>query len=130
MLKTLGAFSGVSVNDLSKAKEFYTNVLGLTLDSEEMGLRFRIPGGGQLFIYDKADHKPADFTILNFIVENIDTSIDQLKSSGVIMEVYDNLPGPQDEKGVLRGIAAKQGPDIAWFKDPAGNVLSLLQEPN
>ena len=127
MLKTLSAFSGFSVNDLSKAKEFYTQTLGLKLQNEDMGLQLELPGGGQAFIYQKDDHQPATFTILNFVVESIDAAVDELVSQGVNFERYDNMPAPQDGKGVLRGLSAKQGPDIAWFKDPAGNILSVLQ---
>jgi predicted enzyme related to lactoylglutathione lyase len=128
MFKALAAFSGFSVDDLAKAKHFYTQTLGLTLDDEEMGLQLQLPNGGQLFIYQKDNHQAATFTVLNFVVDDIDKAIDELEKLGVSFERYDNMPGPQDEKGVLRGIAAHQGPDIAWFKDPAGNILSVLQE--
>jgi len=128
MIDILGSFSGLTVLDLTEAKNFYVDKLGLTLDSEEMGLRLLLPGGGRLFIYDKTDHEAANYTVLNFVVKNIDESIEKLASSGIKMEHYDNLPAPQDEKEVLRGIAANQGPDIAWFLDPSGNVLSLIQE--
>ena len=128
MLTTLATFSGFSVDDLNKAKEFYTKILGLELDNDTMGLRFRLPGGGQVFVYNKDDHQPAAFTILNFVVADIDEAVDELVGQGVSFERYDNMPAPQDGKGVLRGLAANQGPDIAWFKDPAGNILSLLQE--
>lgn len=128
MLKAQAAFSGFSVDDLSKAKQFYIQVLGLALDNEKMGLQLQLPGGGALFVYQKNDHQPATFTILNFVVDNIDQAVAELEGLGVSFERYDNMPSPQDEKGVLRGLAANQGPDIAWFKDPAGNILSLLQE--
>jgi predicted enzyme related to lactoylglutathione lyase len=127
MLKAEAAFSGVSVNDLGAAKEFYTSVLGLTLENETMGLNFKLPGGGTLFVYPKQDHQPATFTVLNFVVTNIDEAVDELVKQGVKFERYDNLPGGQDEKGVARGLSAKQGPDIAWFTDPAGNILAVLQ---
>lgn len=128
MFTTQAAFSGVSVDDLDKAKAFYSDVLGLKLDDDTMGLHFQLPGGGQLFVYQKDDHQPAAFTFLNFVVENIDAAIDELTGSGVKFERYDNMPEPQDEKGVLRGLSAKMGPDIAWFKDPAGNILSVIQD--
>jgi len=128
MLKAQTVFSGLSVDDLTKAKEFYTQILGLTLDKETMGLQFQLPHGGSLFIYDKPDHLPATFTVLNFIVVSIDDAVDELVMHGVTFEKYDNMPSQQDAKGILRGIAANQGPDIAWFKDPAGNILSVLQE--
>jgi predicted enzyme related to lactoylglutathione lyase len=128
MLTTLAVFNGFSVNDLAKAKEFYVETLGIKLDNDKMGLQLQLPSGGQTFIYEKSDHKPAVFTILNFVVGNIDAAIDELKGLGISMERYDNLPAEQDEKGVLRGLAANQGPDIAWFTDPAGNILSLIQD--
>jgi catechol 2,3-dioxygenase-like lactoylglutathione lyase family enzyme len=128
MFQARAAFSGISVNDLGKAKQFYVETLGLTLDDETMGLNLRLPGGGTLFIYDKADHVPATFTVLNFVVDDIDAAVDELTSQGVTFERYDGMPAPPDEKGILRGLAAGQGPDIAWFKDPAGNVLSVLQD--
>lgn len=128
MFKAQAAFSGFSVDDLEKAKQFYTEVLGLTLSDETMGLQLQLPGGGALFIYSKDGHQPATFTVLNFVVENIDEAVDELVGRGVSFEHYDNMPAPQDEKGVARGLAAHQGPDIAWFKDPAGNILSVLQD--
>ena len=127
MLKSVAAFSGLSVNDLEAAKKFYTETLGLELDSETMGLQFKLPGGGQLFIYPKDDHQPAAFTVLNFVVESIDEAVGQLTGQGVNFERYDNMPGQQDEKGIMRGKSANQGPDIAWFKDPAGNILAVLE---
>jgi catechol 2,3-dioxygenase-like lactoylglutathione lyase family enzyme len=128
MFKAQAAFAGISVNDLAAAKEFYAKALGLELADEKMGLDFELPGGGGLFIYDKPDHQPATFTCLNFVVGNIDEAVDALVSAGVKFEHYDNMPAKQDEKGVLRGLAANQGPDIAWFKDPAGNILAVLQD--
>lgn len=126
MVKFQAAFSGLSVDDLNKAKEFYTQTLGLMLNNETMGLQFQLPGGGTLFIYPKADHQPATYTVLNFVVENIDEAVDELTRSGVQFERYDNLPDTQDQKGIARGRSANQGPDIAWFKDPAGNILAVL----
>jgi len=128
MLKAQAAFSGISVDDISKAKEFYTQVLGLTLSDETMGLQLGLPGGGTLFIYEKDGHQPATFTVLNFVVENIDEAVGELVKNGVAFEHYDNMPNQQDEKGIARGLGANQGPDIAWFKDPAGNILSVLQD--
>ena len=127
MAKFQAAFSGLSVDDLKKAKEFYTQTLGLTLNDETMGLQFQLPGGGTLFIYPKSDHQPATYTVLNFVVENIDEAVDELTRSGVQFERYDNMPGMQDQKGIARGRSANRGPDIAWFKDPAGNILAVLQ---
>ncbi len=128
MFKAAAAFAGLSVNDLAEAKEFYTKTLGLKLADDKMGLNFELPGGGGLFIYDKPDHQPATYTALNFVVANIDEAVDNLTAAGVRIESYDNLPAKPDAKGILRGLAAGQGPDIAWFKDPAGNILSVLQD--
>lgn len=128
MLTALSAFSGLSVDDIKKAKEFYVDTLALKLNDDSMGLRLELPGGGQLFIYQKDNHVPATFTILNFVVENIDATVDHLVDHGINFERYDNMPASQDERGILRGKVAQQGPDIAWFKDPAGNILAVLEE--
>ena len=125
MIKDSKAFSGFSVNNLAAAKEFYGNTLGLEVEEGPMGLTLKIAGGINIFVYPKENHDPANYTILNFPVENIDQSVDELKAKGVNFESYDNMT---DEKGIARGIAANRGPDIAWFKDPAGNILSVLQE--
>lgn len=128
MLKANAVFSGFSVKDLGEAKKFYTEKLGLESGDETMGLELKLPGGGSVFVYDKQDHQPATFTILNFVVSDIDTAVDELVSAGIKFEIYDNMPFKQDQKGIARGLAAKQGPDIAWFKDPSGNVLAVLQD--
>lgn len=128
MISPLTSFSGFSVDNIDKAKEFYTNTLGLKLSGEEMGLQFDLPGGGKLFIYQKDNHQPATYTALNFVIENIDGVVEELGSKGITFERYEGMPFTQDEKGIARGLAAGQGPDIAWFKDPAGNILSVLQE--
>jgi catechol 2,3-dioxygenase-like lactoylglutathione lyase family enzyme len=128
MFKVKTAFSGYSVNDLAVAKEFYTNTLGLKADDGGMELSLGLPGGTKVFLYPKKDHQPATFTVLNFQVDNIDEAVDGLTANGLSFERYENLP--QDEKGIMRGIANNHGPDIAWFKDPAGNILSVLQEGN
>jgi catechol 2,3-dioxygenase-like lactoylglutathione lyase family enzyme len=120
------AFSGVSVDNLNEAKKFYTQVLGLELVSEEMGLRLRLPGGGTLFIYPKDDHEAAAYTFLNFVVDDVDAAVAELTERGIIFERYDNMP--QDTNGIMRGIELDMGPNIAWFKDPAGNILAVLQE--
>ena len=127
-MESVAAFSGFSVDDSGRAKDFYTQTLGLTLEDETMGLRFQLPGGGTVFIYEKQDHTPASFTILNFVVEDIDQAVDELTKHGVQFERYDTMPAAQDDKGILRGRSVQQGPDIAWFKDPAGNILSVLQD--
>ncbi len=122
------AFSGYSVNELGAAKTFYCDVLGLELTTEDMGLGFNLPGGGTLFMYLKKDHQPATFTVLNLVVANIDEAVKHMAINGVTFEKYNLGNGAeQDEIGVLRGLAAGMGPDIAWFKDPSGNVLSVMQ---
>ena len=124
MFTPTAAFSGFSVNDAAKAKEFYTKTLGLELKDETMGMELALPGGGSVFVYEKPGHQPATFTVLNFAVEDVDAAVEELSSCGITFEKYDNMN--QDEKGIARGIAANMGPDIAWFKDPAGNILSVL----
>lgn len=127
MLKDSQAFSGFSVNDLATAKKFYGETLGIDADEDEMGLHLKVAGSSPIFVYQKDDHAPAAFTILNFPVNDIDKAIDELTAKGIAFEQYDLGGGAKtDEKGVLRGKAAGMGPDIAWFKDPAGNVLSIL----
>jgi catechol 2,3-dioxygenase-like lactoylglutathione lyase family enzyme len=124
MFKDSKAFSGFSVNDLAAAKEFYGGTLGLHV--EEGGPGLRLPIGNGIIIYPKPDHTPATYTMLNFPVDDIDRAVDDLTRKGVKFERYEDLT---DQKGVARGISAGQGPDIAWFKDPAGNILSILKEP-
>ena len=126
---TVGTFSGFSVNNISLAKQFYVDRLGLELEDDSMGLNLKLPGGGKVFIYEKPDHQPATFTILNFVVTDIDAAMENLVGQGIEFERYDLGNGAeQDTKGVLRGRTANMGPDIAWFKDPAGNVLAILQD--
>jgi catechol 2,3-dioxygenase-like lactoylglutathione lyase family enzyme len=126
MIRVGEAFSGFSVDNEDEAKAFYTNTLGLELVDEQMA-RFKLPGGGTVFAYPKPNHEPATFTILNFVVENIDEAVDELKAQGVNFEHYDSLSGLQDEKGIMRSAGKNTGPSIAWFKDPAGNILSVIQ---
>ena len=129
MFQPIGSFSGISVDDIAKAKHFYIDTLGLELLSDEMGLEIQLPLGARLFVYEKPDHQPATFTVLNFIVEDINEAHDALAEKGVAFERYSLGNGAeQDEMDILRGLTAKMGPDIAWFKDPAGNVLSILQD--
>ena len=125
MFKDTKAFSGFSVNDLEKAKEFYGEVLGLEVEPSDQGITLHISGGYGIFIYPKENHTPATYTMLNFPVEDIDQAVDNLIEKGVTFEHYE---GMTDEKGIARGLSHNQGPDIAWFKDPAGNILSVLQE--
>ena len=118
-------FSGFSVDNLANARAFYTETLELQVKDEGARLRLNLPGGAEVFVYEKGNHEPATFTILNFEVENIDDAADLLRSRGVQFEHYPDMP--LDEKGILRRIPLNLGPDIAWFKDPAGNILSILQ---
>ncbi len=127
MFQPKAVFSGFSVNDTAKAKTFYAETLGLKLNNEQMGLDFELPGGGKMFIYEKPDHQPATFTILNFVVDDIDKAVDELKSKGVQLEQYDNEYIKTDEKGIARSPSPDKGPNIAWFKDPAGNILAVLE---
>lgn len=119
------AFSGFSVDDIEKAKEFYGQKLGLDVTAEEDGLKMQI-GGLNSFIYPKDDHAPASFTILNFLVDDIDNAVDELNKRGVQFESYEGEM-KTDEKGIFRGADSGHGPNIAWFKDPAGNILSVLE---
>jgi predicted enzyme related to lactoylglutathione lyase len=128
MITAQTTFSGVSVDSIDRAHDFYVGVLELVVIDDSMGLRLRLPGGAELFIYEKPDHQPATFTILNFVVEDIDETVDHLaRHHGILFERYDNMPAKQDEKNILRGKATADGPDIAWFKDPAGNILAVLE---
>ena len=127
MLKAKAAFGGFSVDNSAKAKEFYANTLGLQVDDEAMGIiRLHLPGGGAMVVYPKDDHQPATFTVLNLEVDDIEQAVNELTNAGVQFEHYEGEL-KTDEKGILRGRARNLGPDIAWFKDPAGNVVSVLQ---
>ena len=128
MFKDSPAFSGYSVNDTVVAKQFYGNVLGCSVEDSPMGLRVSFPNGHTVFLYEKSDHVPATFTVLNFPVASIDSVVTELVGKGVFMERYDNLPAEQDDKNILRGKEVGMGPDIAWFKDPAANILSVVSK--
>jgi len=119
------AFSGFSVNDLAAAKRFYGQTLGIEVEEGPDGLRLKIAGGNPIYVYPKDNHVPATYTMLNFPVDDIDKAVDDLTAKGIKFEHYDNMT---DEKGIARGRSQKLGPDIAWFMDPAGNILSVLQE--
>ena len=123
MFKDAKAFSGFSVDDLAVAREFYGQTLGLELEESGPGLMLKIAGGNGVLVYPKDDHTPATYTILNFPVDDIERAVDGLTSKGVTFEHYENIT---DEKGIARGLSKNRGPDIAWFKDPAGNILSVL----
>jgi len=123
MLKDAKAFSGFSVNDLERAKEFYGGTLGLEVSESDGMLTLKLGSGASVLMYPKPNHEPATFTVLNFPVADVDKCVDALSSRGVSFEQYD-FPGMKtDEKGIMRG----QGPDIAWFQDPAGNIISVLK---
>jgi len=125
MFKNNKAFSGFSVNNLQKAKEFYGKTMGMEVTEGEMGiLNLKIANGSNVIIYPKPNHTPATFTILNFPVKNIDEAVNELAKRGVRFIIYNQPNLKTDEKGVMRG----NGPNIAWFKDPAGNILSVLEE--
>ncbi len=122
MFRTTKAFSGFSVDDIPAARAFYSETLGLRVSEDHGMLTLHIAGDRDILVYPKADHTPATYTILNFPVDDIDKAVDQLTERGVRFERFDQLE--TDEKGIFRG----GGPLIAWFTDPAGNVLSVLQE--
>lgn len=123
MVSITGAFSGFSVSDEAAALAFYRDTLGLNVEQTGMGLQLHLEGAN-VFVYPKADHVPATFTVLNFEVADIDKAVDELVAAGVEIARYEGTH--QDEKGIARGKAAGYGPDIAWFTDPAGNILSVL----
>jgi len=125
MFKDSKAFSGFSVDDVEKAKKFYQDILGLEIGQEMMGMfEIKLGTGGSIMVYPKDDHKPATYTVLNFPVSDIDKAVDYLIDKGVEFEKYDGFD--QDEKGISRSTDPEKGPSIAWFKDPAGNILSVL----
>ena len=120
MFRDTKAFSGFSVDDIPKAKEFYGGTLGLEVSELYDMLELRLAGDTRILVYPKDSHEPATYTILNFPVDDVDRAVDDLTAAGVRFERYDGIE--TDEKGIFRG----EGPDIAWFKDPAGNILSVL----
>jgi len=119
MFKSQQSFSSFSVNDLEKAKAFYGNTLGLKVRESPEGLELN---GGSVFIYPKPNHTPASFTVLNFVVKDIEGAVDELSKAGVRFEKYEG-----EIKTDAKGIHHNEGPTIAWFKDPAGNILSVLE---
>ena len=122
MLSKSAAFSGFAVDDIDAARAFYADTLGLPVELNEMGfLDITLGSGAHVLAYSKPDHQPAGFTILNFPVDDIEAAVDELNSRGVVTKIYDGEYGG-DAKGISRG----NGPEIAWFRDPAGNVLSVL----
>ncbi|GAA2028577.1 hypothetical protein GCM10009819_10310 [Agromyces tropicus] len=129
MVAIRDAFSGFSVDDVEAAREFYGTALGLTVEDAPGagGLTLRLPSGQGVLVYPSPAHEPARYTILNLEVEDIDRAVDELNAAGVVTKIYsgDESYGT-DERGINRGSASGAGPDIAWFRDPAGNVLSVL----
>lgn len=123
MLRGSKAFSSFSVNDLVSAKQFYEETLGLEVSASNGELTLHLAGGASVLIYPKPNHTPATFTILNFPVDNVDKAVDELTRRGVRFEIYDEPELKTDAKGIFRD----GGPTIAWFKDPAGNILSILE---
>jgi len=125
MLEQAKSFSSFSCDDLKRTYPFYKNVLGLNVKETPEGLDLELAGGARVFIYPKPNHTPATFTVLNFIVPDVDAAVTQLTERGVRFEIYDMPDLKTDQRGIARG----NGPTIAWFKDPAGNILSVLK-PN
>lgn len=118
------AFSSFSVDDLDRARQFYGETLGLDVSDGGMGtLQLALPSGARIIVYPKENHEPATFTVLNLVAENVEEAVDQLNSLGVRTKIYDDPELPTDAKGIMKG----NGPEIAWFKDPAGNVLSVIR---
>jgi catechol 2,3-dioxygenase-like lactoylglutathione lyase family enzyme len=123
MFTTSDAFSGFSVDDIDAARTFYGETLGLKVEPDQMGfLTLTLDSGATILIYSKPNHVPAEFTILNFPVKDVEAAVDDLIARGVNTKIYDDAEFPTDSKGIMR----EEGPEIAWFKDPAGNVLSVL----
>jgi predicted enzyme related to lactoylglutathione lyase len=123
MLRDSKAFSGFSANDIPKAKEFYGRTLGLKVSESNGLLTLHLAGGNNVLIYPKPNHTPAKFTVLNFPVKDVDQAVDELTKRGVRFEIYDLPDIRTDKKGIMRG----NGPAIAWFKDPAENILSVIE---
>jgi predicted enzyme related to lactoylglutathione lyase len=123
MFKDTKAFSGFAVDDVEAAKKFYGEVLGLDVGEEHGLLNLHLAGGRDTLVYPKPDHTPASYTILNFPVPDIDAAVDELSARGVAFLRYDGFG--QDDKGIARG---PEGPPIAWFTDPAGNILAVLEQ--
>src|SRR3989475_7253115 len=125
MFKDSVAFSGFSTDDLAKAKTFYADTLGVEVSEQDGVLALHLGGGQEVIIYPKENHEPASFTVLNFPVPDIDRAADELTKAGVEFERYEG--SNQDERGIARPPEPEYGPPIAWFKDPAGNILSVLE---
>jgi catechol 2,3-dioxygenase-like lactoylglutathione lyase family enzyme len=125
MFRDTKAFSSFSVNDLNRAKQFYTEILSLELEERPEGLELHLAGGGRIFAYPKPDHVPATFTVLNFLVPDVEQAVAELKRLGVRFESYDMPELKTDANGIAR---SDSGPAAAWFKDPAGNIFAVMEE--
>ena len=123
MFRDTKTFSSFSIHDVAAAQRFYTETLGLDVAQQPEGLEITLAGGARLFLYPKPNHTPATFTVLNFVVDDVDAAVDELGRRGVKFEHYDEPSLKTDAKGIARG----NGPTIAWFKDPSGNFLSVLK---
>ena len=124
--KFKGAFSSFSIDDIEEAKKFYDSTLGLDVKETDEGLEITFASGESVFIYSKDDHKPAKFTVLNLIVDDIATAVDQLKGNGIEFESYGGAINT-DENDIFWGGKENKGPNIAWFRDPAGNFISVIE---
>lgn len=128
MFEVKSGYAGFSVKDLDQAKAFYVDVLGLSVSDDEMGIMVNLPGDGKVFIYSKENHEPSTYTVLNLLVSDISESVDALNEKGVEFEQYDFTDFKTDEKGIVWGMKSGDGPNIAWFKDPSGNIFSLIED--
>jgi catechol 2,3-dioxygenase-like lactoylglutathione lyase family enzyme len=127
MFKDTTAISSFSVDDLTRAKDFYVRILGLEVSEDLEGMYLHTGGGGKIFIYTKPSHVPATYTNLIFSVEDIDKAVDELRKKGVEFEHYEG-DIKTDEKGIVRRSSSRSGPDAAWFRDPAGNFLAVISK--
>lgn len=123
MFRDTKTFSSFSIRDVAEARTFYAETLGLDVADRPEGLEITLAGGARLFLYPKPDHQPATFTVLNFVVDDVDAAVDELSRRGVRFEHYDEPSMKTDAKGIARG----DGPTIAWFRDPSGNFLSIVK---
>ncbi|HEX4057500.1 MAG TPA: VOC family protein [Galbitalea sp.] len=125
MVAVTGLMSGFAVKDIDAARTFYRDALGLAVEDNPMNaINLKLPQGGIIFVYPKDDHAPATYTVLNLEVADIDAAVRELTGKGVQFQIYEGAH--QDEHGIARGKSANMGPDIAWFLDPSGNILSVL----
>ncbi|HJP81585.1 MAG TPA: VOC family protein [Candidatus Saccharimonadales bacterium] len=125
MIKIQSVFSGFSVKNIDEAKQFYGDILGFQFEDQVGGTSMLLPSGNRAWMYQKKDHEPATYTMLDLVVDDIDEAYTELTTKGVVFEKY---PGsPQDDKGIMRGKSHNMGPNIAWFKDPSGNILAIVE---